>query len=186
MPLLLGHAGRLTSLTAVTDAKQSTFVTVLAWMVIVFAGMSTVAGLLQVVLVSFLMPIPALSETDAREMPAMMRVMFANFHWMIYGSTLLSLLGLAAGVGLLKRKEWARIVMIGLLVLAAAGSAAAAIAQQLFVSAFFPEGADTPPDVQSFMLVMRIAAAIFGLAFVVIHSWLAVRLNSPAIRAEFS
>jgi hypothetical protein len=167
------------------DSRQSTFVTVLAWMVIVVAGLSLLAGLLQSIVIGAFMPLPVLSESEARELPAMARLLFTNFNWIVFANTFFAAVALAAGLGLLKRHEWARLVMIGMLVLATAGFTVLVVAQQFFISAIFPEGDDTPSDVRSIMLAMRIGSAIFGLLFVGLHAWLAVRLNSPTIRAEF-
>jgi hypothetical protein len=165
------------------DGRQSTFVTVLAWLVIVFAGMSTLAGLLQSALVGMMMT--PLSESEAQTMPPLMRVVFANFDWLIYANTTLSAAALATGIGLLKRKEWARLVTIAMLIFSIVGTIALVIAQQFFIAAIFPEGPDMPADVQSVMLAMRVGTAIFGLLFIVLHGWLTFRLLSPAVRAEF-
>ena len=163
--------------------RHSTFVTVLAWMVIVFAGLSTIAGLLQSALVGMMMP--PLSESEAQTMPPLMRMVFANLHWIVYANTALSAAALATGIGLLRRKEWARLVTIAMLIFSIVGTIALVIAQQFFIAAMFPEGSEMPPDAQSVMLAMRAGAGIFGLIFIALHGWLAFRLLSPAIRSEF-
>ena len=58
---------------------QSTFVTVLAWIAILFSGLSAVMGWFQTVLISFLLPFPEMTSTEASGVPVFMVWIFDNF-----------------------------------------------------------------------------------------------------------
>jgi len=80
---------------------RSTFVTVLAWLAIVFSGISLFTSALQALTIFFGFGL------DGEGMVAFLLVIVAM--------SMLSILGLTSGVGLLKRRGWARYVMLGLL-----------------------------------------------------------------------
>src|ERR1051325_10217532 len=101
-------------------ALQSTFVTVIAWLMIIFSALGAVAGVLQSVFVAIAMPGPAISEADLAGMPpaisSAMLLMLQNLNLIVFANTVLSLLALVAGIGLLKRREWGRVAVIAIFI----------------------------------------------------------------------
>ncbi len=106
--------------------KNSTFVTVIAWIGIVISGFSTLMALLQSIMFTFIMNEgfdEALNASQAEQnenMPPIFAFMANNFEYLFYLFFLISFFSFIASVGLLKRKNWARISIIGLLVLSIA------------------------------------------------------------------
>jgi hypothetical protein len=168
----------------VNDTVQpSTFVTVLGWLVAIFAGFSLLASVAQTALLG-IMPFSPLTEGDAAEMPAIMKFLFNNFQLIVYGSTAVYALVLSSAIGLIKRKEWGRITMMAMFALNAVFIIALAILQFTMMSQFF-DMRDAPADAKSFMSVVKAVVGGFTLLLVAIHAWIVIRLNSPAVRAEF-
>jgi hypothetical protein len=165
-------------------AQASTFVTVLGWIVAIFAGFATLGGLAQSAIITAMMPMPPLTDMEAAQMPGVMRFVFGNLKTVVYAMTAADLLAVVSAIGLLKRKEWARITMVVLFAIAAVATAAMAILQLTIMGDLFG-GADVPNDARAMMSVMRITAGLFAVILIAAFVWIAVRLNSPAIRAEF-
>jgi hypothetical protein len=165
---------------------QSTFVSVLAWIMMIFSGFAGFGGLLQSVLVAFMLPIPPLTESEAANTPLIFNVIFANFHWFVWSLTAFWLAAFVFAFALLRRKEWGRVGAIAVLLILGLTTVVTAILQQMLVSGMFQSTTDAPDEVAAFVVAIRIGTAIFGLLFVAVLTWLALRLNSPVIRAEFS
>lgn len=122
--------------------------------------------------------------------------------WMLEQRRLLSLLGLALAVlflasswGLLRRLEWARWGFIGFLVASATlNFASLPLAGQFFdgmVRMFPAEFLDTP-DGREFLAQMKFnravslaTATLTSLAFAALHGYVAWKLCTPEVRAEF-
>ncbi len=171
-------------------APQSTFVTIIAWLMIIFSGLSAFVGVLQSIFVAVAMPMPPMSEADFAGLPAEISstalLIFQNFTLIVFANTAFSILALVAAIGLLKRREWGRRIVIALFILTAVGVVLIAVAQQAMFQWMLGQDQDLPPDAKSLFLTMRIAFVVFAAVIVAAHAWVALRLNSAAIRAEFS
>lgn len=123
--------------------------------------------------------------------------------WMLGQRRLLSLLGLllallflASSWGLLKRQEWARWGFIAfLLVTAALNFAGLPLAGQVIdgMTGAFPAQFLDTPEGRDFMIQMRAnrivsmaMATVTAVAFACLHGWLAWKLCTPQVRAEFT
>lgn len=84
-----------------SESKQSAFVTVAAWLAILAAGYTAIAGLIQV---GMLAGVPDASSALA----------------LTFGRTVLACAAVACAFGLLRRREWARKGMVIVLALAVA------------------------------------------------------------------
>ena len=175
-----------------TDSAQarSTLVTVVAWIFIVLAGMSTLVSLLQTVMVQ-LAPFDAMAHADGPEdMPAMFRFMFRHFRLFMAAFLVLSALGLASAIGLLRRQNWARLVFVGLLALGIAWNLGGMALQYAMFSSMQPTVARVPSDVQRdfdmMMMFMQVVSALMALALSLLFGWLIRRLLSAPVRAEFA
>lgn len=90
----------------------STFVTVVAWVFIVFSALGVLMTTAQNVMLSLM---PAFTESaDAGFLERHVRILFV-IPWALSASMLV------ASAGLLKRREWARKIFIGLLSLGVCG-----------------------------------------------------------------
>ena len=119
-------------------------------------------------------------------MPAFMVLVFNNFRAFVFGLTAVYAVTFAAGIGALRRNEWARQVLIAVFSLAAAGMAVMAVVMQIMMNDMFRETADVPPDAMAMVLAMRAFSVVFAFLFVGGFGWLAYKFSTPAIRSEFS
>lgn len=166
-------------------AKQSTFVTVVAWLVIIFSGMSALAGLMQSVMVATVDIFPTVPPEEAKEMPPFMVFAFNNFRALVFGMTALYVVSFAGAIGAVRRREWGRQVLIAVFSIAAAGMAAMAVIMELMMNEVFRGATEVPPDARAMMTTFRIFSVIFAVVFVAAFGWLAYKFSTPAIRAEF-
>jgi hypothetical protein len=165
-------------------APQSTFVTVLAWLTIVLGGFATLVGLMQNVMINFLMPTmfanAPTAAADAFPLFAA-RAFFLGFLCFVAFMTY-------AGYALLKRRKWARRTFI---VVCALGVVWGILCVLMFAFGFglwhfpppMPPGA--PPDMDSAFKAMLVMTSILSLGMCVLLAWIVKRLRSPAVRAEF-
>lgn len=175
------------------SAARSTFVTVLAWIFIVLGGFATLIGAMQNVMIFLLFPQAEMNQAlnadpAAQQLPAIARFMFSNFEFLFLGFFLVALLTFISAIGLLKRRNWARRVFIGILCMGIAWNVGGYILQQSMMTTFNPP-AEAPPDFaanfETMFAVMRVITGIVALAFTALFTWLIWRLMSPRIKAEF-
>lgn len=170
----------------VGNSNQSTFVTVVAWLVLIFSAMSTLAGLMQSVMIAMVEPFPPISPEEAKTMPGFLVLAFNNFRAFVWGTTAAYAVTFAAAIGVLRRKEWGRQVLMVIFSIAAVGSAAMAVVMQVMMSETFQGAGDAPPDARAMMVAMRVFAVVFAIVFVAAFGWLAYKFSTPAVRAEFT
>ena len=165
---------------------RSSFVTVLAWVMIAFGVLGVLMALLQFALINLLLP----SLEGGMSLPepfGMLSIAFFRIAMLL--SLAFSVFMAYAAWALLKRRNWARILFIVLFVISAVMHVVAVAA---FVFGFslvgsLPAGNEfLPPEYQSMLRAMAISFAIFLAVMAVGYVWLVRRLCSPAIAAEFT
>lgn len=176
---------------------RSTFVTVVAWIFIVLSGFATLTGLMQVTMIAFF-PWAEMQENLARQQasrphhfPAGMDVVMGHFYLFFVFFFLVSASSLAASIGLLLRKNWARLLFIAMMGIGIAWCVVGVVLMFAFF-AFFPEippasaGRPSPPFNASLFFAVAIGFnLVMAAGFCVLFGWIIRRLVSPAIRAEF-
>jgi hypothetical protein len=180
-------------------SARSSFVSVVAWVFIVISGFTTVIGALQNLMIRS-MPFDQFNgvlqdSTAASQFPGPARFIFSHVQLLFLASFLLSLLTLISSVGLLRRRNWARLVFMGLLVLGIAYMIGGLFLQQSFMSSFDTSfRAAAPQDslfranaeqFASMITAMRIFLAVFSVGIAGLFGWIVVRLCSAKVRAEF-
>lgn len=168
-------------------AQRSTFVTVLAWLIIVFAGFATLVGLMQNIIIHTIMPFDRLpmDGPGMDRMPGFFRFLFSNVHLFFLSFLALSAVSLVSAIGLLKRKNWSRLVFIGLFCLGILWNIAGVVLQQVMMSSM-PSPSGAPPEFESVATAMLIFGVLFAGALSALFGWLIFKLLSRRIRAEFS
>lgn len=173
---------------------RSTFVTVLAWIFIGLAGFASLIGVMQNLMLELVFQ-PELNQAMAHapptDMPAPFAFMTAHMAWFFRGVLLLSLLMLAAAIGLLLRKNWARLLFIGLMVFAIVYQLGGLVAQwwmfQSMHKLMLPPNA--PADFARGMATMLTIMRVFGLLLAAglcgLFGWLIYKLRKLEVRQEF-
>lgn len=174
----------------------SGFVTALARISLVLAALGLAWALAQMFM-ALLMPDAAVLRIAAQPgVPPGLVWMLERRHVLSLALLLFSLLCLAVAWGLLKRREWARLAFIGLLVAGAAlNFAGLALIGPFFdgLLGMFPAPMLDTPDGQQLVAQMRFnrqatfASSLAGaVVFAALHGWIAWKLCTAAVRAEFA
>ncbi len=163
---------------------QSTFVTVLAWVLIVFNAMGVFGAIMQNVMINFFMPsmLPAVPGQPGTAFPLTVFRVFA-----------LVFLGFAgfityAGYGLLRRRNWARRTFIVVFGLGIAGCVLwfVGIGIALALGGLAGSGrTPMPAEMRGTFVAMMVMFGIFAVAWCVLLGWLIKRLRSPSVKSEF-
>jgi hypothetical protein len=188
----------MSSIDGSTQPQRSDFVTVLAWIFIGLGGLSTLMSVAQYIMFNFMMSIGQMqdamnAETARGDFPPAAEFMFGHFRQLIGAFFLLSLVTLVAAVGLLRRRNWARLVFICLMALGIVWNLAGLVLQRVMMSSMLSTMPMLPPNAppdfraqfETMMTGMQIVVAIFALGFSVLFGWIIMRLMSAAIRREF-
>jgi hypothetical protein len=185
-----------TNLAAPQTPRRSIFITVVAWTFIAIAGFASFIAVLQALMFVFVFPAdqfpPSETAKGLEEMPAFFRFMFQNIKWFFVFFWTLSVLTLVSAIGLLLRKNWARLVFVAILVIGIAWSLSGIWLQEQMMSAFpkpptvqNPRAAEFQAGFEVMMTIMRFAMAAFAIAISVLFGWIIKRLVSRSVRAEF-
>lgn len=181
-------------------SPRSTFVTVVAWIFIILSGFATVISLLQNLMVRFMprdMIDSAMQDSTFRVMPPAARFMFSHLQLLVLCALILTALMLAASIGLLQRRNWARLVFIGLLGLGIIYNLAGLVLQQSLMSSMTTQfsldsasSADstlrsTAQQFDQMMAGIRVVMYVVTIGFVALFGWIIAKLSSRPIREEF-
>lgn len=167
-------------------------VTLLAWVTIIPAAFGVLVSLMQNILFAAFMSPDQLEQLFAMLPPGMEslpRVSYDMLRVVLLAFLALSILFLATGIGLLKRRNWARVVFVASVAL---GTLYGLVSYFLLDSAadlsmlIPPAGPDgSRVDVAPIMAMMRAATTVLTVVITALNVWLVWWLLSPAIRREF-
>ena len=173
--------------------KRSSFVTVLAWIFIALSGFGTFIGIVQNVLVQTVF-LPAMERAQPSMppgMPAISVFMFNHLGAIFLAFLLVSAFVLICSIGLLRRWNWARLCFAGIMLLGIVWSVGGVVMQFFMFSSMQntmqQQLQDMPdaPDLSYFVMVIFVLSAVFSIGFSVLYGWIAKRLLSAPIAAEF-
>ena len=171
---------------------RSTFVTVTAWVFIVVSGLASLVSLLQNIVISVMLPADkmqqALSQSHgADEVPAIVQFMLHNIQLLLVGFLLLALLSLTASIGLLRRKNWARIIFIALMGLGILWNIGGVVFNAVFFSSMVPvEAREMDEGFEIVRAIMLGFSVLMALVFSALFGWIMAKLLSKKIRDEFA
>ena len=171
--------------------NRSTFVTVVAWIFIALSGLGTMISILQNIMIQTMFKGPemekALQAPPPPGAPPFATFMAGHFQLIFFSFLIVSAFMLASSIGLLKRKNWARLLFVGLMVLGIVWNLGGLVLQFTMFSSMQDSFANAPgaPNMKPFMIGMAVVGVIFALGFSGLFGWIAKRLLSPAVAAEF-
>jgi hypothetical protein len=184
------------SVSSVPPPIRSTFVSVLGWIFVCLAGLGTLIGILQNLMLQLLF-LPVMQQQMATQplppnLPASTIWLAGHFVWIFRGVLLLMFTMLVAAIGLLLRRNWGRLLFIGLMGLAIAYQLLGLIFQWWFMGSMqhmMPLSPNAPPQFadgfRGFILAMQVFGSIMAIGFSVLFGWIIKRLCSDPIRFEF-
>jgi hypothetical protein len=170
---------------------RSQFVTALAWFSIVVSALMVVSSTMQNVMVNFVLPpniFDSLIRDSAEQIPSSMLFILKNVKAILFVFLLLSVVLLLSSIGLLQRKNWARITFIVLLALGVVSTIAALPMQYGMLDDVGKtlSGNEAIAEVESVMTAMRGVFLALVVLFTGIHVWLIYKLCTAQIRSEFA
>ena len=183
-----------------TQIPRSSFVTVVAWVFIVLSGFAAFIGALQNLMIRSV-PFDQVDSvlrdsTAASQIPEPAQFMFSNIRLLFLATFLMSFLTLVTSIGLLQRRNWARLVFMGLLILGIVYAIGSLFVQESFISSFDSSFATGAPqdsvlrahadDFRSMLRIIRVFMTVFALGIAGLFAWIVARLGSARIRAEFT
>lgn len=173
---------------------RSTFVTVVAWIFIILSGFASLISLLQNIMLFSLFRTPEIAQAMQAPPPPGTPAIFAHLTtlmpWIFVFFLVMSLLTFASSIGLLLRRNWARLVFIGALVVGILWNVGGMVMQFTvfrMISEQFAAAPDMPEaaSMRTTFIVMIIFGGIVALAFCALFGWIIKRLTSAGIVAEF-
>jgi hypothetical protein len=175
--------------------RQTSFVSGLAWSFIGLAGISLFLALLQYVLFSRVLPMDIFREMmlDAIKLhllPQSTMTIVEHIHGITVVMIFTSLLTLVLSIGLLKRKSWARVAFVWLLIVAALVHFAGAFLPFYNLPGVLPAANAIPPELRGIVTIIKsmlsVVSIVMGIAFAGFFAWAAKRLLSAEIKQEFT
>jgi len=171
--------------------ERSIFVTVLAWIFIVLFGMGAFITLLQNIMFHLMQFGEKIDEAIARaeqsgQISSIHAFMFNNFELFIFMMFLFSFFVLVTSIALLKRKNWARLTFIGVMIFGILWNIAGVVLQ----SAMMPNMAEIPEENVSDQFLMMFNVVKYGTYFIMavftlLQLWIIKKLTSLTIKNEF-
>jgi hypothetical protein len=174
-----------------STANRSTFVTVVAWIFIAFSGFGTLISILQNIMIHTMFNSAeiehALQAPPPPGMPPFPMFLANNFTLFLAAVLVVSAITLASSIGLLLRKNWARLIFVGLMVFGIVWNLAGLVLQFEMFSSMQESIARPPgaPDMKLYFAAIAVVSVVFALAFSVLFGWIAKRLLSPGVAVEF-
>ena len=175
-------------------ASRSSFVTALAWILIAVSGFGTFISSMQAVMLTFFLPSESLlverpAPHGIENIPPFMQFSSLEVRYFFLAFWLLTALTLVSSIGLLRRKNWARLIVVGIFGLGVIWNLGRIWLQwqQMFsftqFLATFP--AEWTQQMQTMMVATRVGTTIFAIAIAALLGWLIKRLVSLPVRREF-
>ena len=170
-----------------TIKRKSSFINILAWTSIVFSGFGIVMGILQNILMQTVMKDNNFQDAikeSGQQLPPMMVAMFEHMDTIMMLTLILTIFIFVTSIALLKRKNWARVAFIVLLILNIVWTVVNGFMQFDMLKGMGQiEG--VPPEFQQIQSVMGIVMGLMLIAMSILYLYLIKRLNSKEIKEEF-
>ncbi len=174
------------------SSPRSLSVTLLAWATIIPAACGVIASLAQNLLFTVFMSPDQLEQLFSMLPPgmeALPRVSYDTLRIGLLAVLAVSVIFFATGVGLLRRRNWARVVFVAAVAVGTLYSVVTCffLDTTADLSELLPPAAlnGSQVDLAPIMAMMRTATTVLTVVFTALNLWLIWWLLSPAIREEF-
>jgi hypothetical protein len=176
---------------------KSTFVNGLAWIFIVLSGFATLMGILQNILVHLMFSPEIQASMQAsveaayktKDASAITQFMLRNFKWIFLFSLIIPATLFISSIGLLKRKNWARLLFIAIMAFGIFWNICGFVLNLAMFPTMSDMSSNTPPDLKAhfatFSIVTTVIGGIIALGISILLGWIIKRLISPDIKQEF-
>ena len=171
---------------------KSKFVTVVAWIFIIITGWTTFLSLLQNIMNNVIFSANRIKEAfndprTADNIPAVVQFMLTHIQLLFLCFFMVSAAMFTSSIGLLKRKNWARLIFISILALAIIWNLITLFLQGEMIPK--KPFIDMPQEgAQAFQMVMvaaRIFMAIMVIGMSALFGWIIKKLTSENVKREF-
>lgn len=168
-----------------SDQSRSTFVTVVAWIFIVISGFTLVMSLLQnIMFILFFEPHQIAQAPE--EISSFAQFIFNNIQFSLIAMLCIITITFVSSIGLLKRKEWARKLFIGIMVIWIIWNIGSLIMSQTMMNQFPPElEVEMPAEFKVMERIITIFTAVFTISLSGLFAWIIKKLSSGKIQKEF-
>ena len=174
-------------------ASRSSFVTALAWVLIAVSGFGTFLSSMQAVMLTFFFPSEhfwsnAPAPHGIENIPPFMQFSSSEVRYFFCAYWLLTALTLVSSIGLLHRKNWARLIVVGIFGLGVIWNLGGIWLQwQMFSPTQFRvlAPAEWTQQMETMIVALRVGTTIFAVAIAALLGWLIKRLVSLPVRREF-
>lgn len=171
--------------------KKSSFVNVMAWLMMGFGAFGFMIGSFQLFFFKFVLGdafVDEMTSTSGLFIEDYANLFFQNIP-LILGFFLMGYaLQIVVGLGLWKRMSWAWMASIAVFSVILLGTIGIGVFQQIFYSIMFAEVPEPNLDnavFSSMQLSVRLIAGFMMILFSCLWAWIIYRLSRPEIRAEF-
>lgn len=178
-----------------TPRPRSTFVSAVAWVFIVLTGFSTLIAVLQNVMVNVMFPSEAFNaavgaSSGAQDIPWFATFVLGHMRLFVFGFLIMSTTALISSIGLLKRRNWARVLFIAILILGILWNVGGMVAMP-FLFGSMPQVSPQAPSefAAKFELMSKVMIGfniLLGVAISGVFAWIVIRLLSSDVRREFT
>ncbi len=176
------------------QSQRSMFVTVVAWIFIAISAFCSLTSTLQNIMLHTMLSeqgvdAAVLAANQSEGAPFFATFMVTHMAWFAGIVLVVSLTLLSSSVGLLKRKNWARWVFVGVMALGIAWNIVGFVMQIVLFSSFPGVPSNAPAEFQEQFRTMSIVMGVFGqvmaLGLTVLFGWIIKRLLSKPVALEF-
>jgi tetratricopeptide (TPR) repeat protein len=171
--------------------EKSHFVNTIAIVFIALAGIATFISLLQSILFVLFFPVEEMSRAIEGggfqgQIPVIFKFIFPNLQIILFGFFVFSGITLVSAIGLLKRKNWARMVFIVIMGLFICFNIFGLMVQNsIFASIPGFQRGEIVSQFRGIILVMKVFSFVFTIGISYLFGWIIYRLTSSNIKKEF-
>ena len=176
----------------IANAPKSIFVTVLAWFAIVLGGFCTTISILQNVMIFVMFKGEEVGKDihDAKQygdMPWFFKWFMLHPQSIFLATLALFSVAFISGIGLLKRKNWARLIFICMSCLGIIWNVLSLVMQSSIISTFKESSSNVhDSNFRMMAMVIQIFSVLFAIGFSLLFLWIIRMLTTERIRREFN